>query len=107
MALQRAGYNTDKVYTGQAVFDFLGKHAVDLILLDFMLPDLNGLEVIRRLHDIPDFSRIPVILLTGRIDILWQADRFKTDTVDLIGKPFTLNTLIRAVEKALNLVDSP
>jgi len=62
----------------------------DLILLDVMMPDMNGYEVCRRLHAAPETCDIPVIFVTGKHESWDQVEGFASGGVDYITKPFDL-----------------
>jgi DNA-binding response OmpR family regulator len=101
MMLHRQGYETDTVFTGQAAIDYLCERPADLILLDYSLPDLTGIEVLHQLRETPTTSEIPVILTTGRKDVLGQMELADWDLVDVLPKPFTPVTLVRKVQSVL------
>ena len=58
-------YDVTCVKSGEAAFRFLAKKHCDLILLDYMMPGMDGPEVLRNIHDTKDWEDIPVIFLTG------------------------------------------
>ncbi|SRR6266702_4398577 len=63
--LEKSGYPTEAVYTGAAGFEKLSVMKFDLILLDVMLPDMNGLEILRRLKSNKSTHDIPVLMLSN------------------------------------------
>src|SRR5262245_21842967 len=63
--MERAGYETLTASDGSEALSLAGQHDPDLVVLDVMLPELDGLEVMRRLHD-GEGRPVPVILLTAR-----------------------------------------
>ncbi len=72
----------------------------DLILLDIMMPDMNGWEVIRRLKDSENLKDIPIIIITARNDAaVKNAGGFYAD--DLILKPFTISDLKKKINNTL------
>ena len=70
----------------------------DLILLDIMLPELNGLEVLRRLHN---EKQTPVILLTARDSVMDKVSGLDAGAVDYITKPFAIEELLARIRVAL------
>jgi DNA-binding response OmpR family regulator len=59
MLLRRAGYHVHAVHTGQAGLDYVEQQPIDLVILDFTLPDINGLEMLRRLRTTVRGSNLP------------------------------------------------
>jgi diguanylate cyclase (GGDEF)-like protein len=72
-----------------------GDEKPDLILLDVMMPDMDGYEVCRRLHESPETCDIPVIFVTAKHEACEQVQGFASGGVDFITKPFDL-TIVRA-----------
>ena len=66
-------YRVNVVTTGKLAMNFLGKNAVDLILLDYEMPEMDGPQVLEMIHKNPDIAKIPVVFLTG----VNTADRIK------------------------------
>ncbi|EJO5347364.1 response regulator transcription factor [Clostridium botulinum] len=98
LELQYEGYETDKVYDGREGLDKVLNEKYDLILLDVMLPKLNGMEVCRRIRQTSD---IPIIMLTAKdetTDIVMGLD---TGADDYITKPFAIEELLARIRVAL------
>ncbi len=101
-ALQLAGLRTLRAGTGQQALDLALAESPDAIVLDVMLPDLDGFEVLRRLREAG--SAAPVLFLTARTA---TADRVRGLTAggdDYILKPFALEELVARVQLALRRV---
>ena len=73
----------------------------DLVLLDIMMPELDGLELMKALRSHPETRAIPVILVTARTDAKTIADGISAGARGYITKPFTIAELIGKVRKAL------
>lgn len=73
----------------------------DLILMDFMMPDMDGMEANRRLKAMPRFANIPVIMITGNSNKNVVFDAKKMGVTDFVVKPFTREVLIEKVTRAL------
>ncbi len=71
----------------------------DLILLDVMLPDIDGFEVFRQLKADHRTSAIPVILVTARSDVLSRVEELKISVADVIRKPFGPRDLLQCINK--------
>jgi len=98
--LQRAGYETRVAADGYAALDAVAERAPDLIVLDLMLPGLDGLEVMRRVRD-----KSAVILLTAKGA---EADRvigLRLGADDYVVKPFSPAELVARVDAVLRRVD--
>jgi DNA-binding response OmpR family regulator len=80
----------------------------DLILLDLMMPQMDGWEVLRILKSLPQTSRTPVVVLTARMDPQSKWEGWQQGAVDYITKPFSLQELkLRLKEILLQLGDRP
>ncbi len=77
--------------------------APDLILLDIMMPDMDGFEVLRRLRENADTRRIPVIFLTARSEETDEEAGIRAGAADYITKPFSVPILLARVENHLKL----
>ena len=105
--LSDAGYK-DILMTssGREALSILREKKVDLILLDIMMPDLDGFEVCSKLQSDEETSDIPIIMLTAKISSKDLKKGFELGAVDYIGKPFDKLELIARVQSALKLKQS-
>ncbi|MBN1203066.1 MAG: response regulator [Anaerolineae bacterium] len=101
MTLVREGYQTDTVYSGQAALDYLAGRTVDLVLLDIMMADLNGFDVLRHLKANPESSETPVVFLTARVDAISQKTGMDIGAVEYLTKPITPDALLECVQTVL------
>ncbi|MCQ2520197.1 MAG: response regulator transcription factor [Lachnospiraceae bacterium] len=100
LELIHEGYEVDKAFDGRVALEMATSKAYDLILLDIMLPGLNGLEVLRRLgKDNPT----PVILLTARDAVMDKVAGLDAGAVDYITKPFAIEELLARIRVALKM----
>ena len=102
--LQRAGYETRVARDGFAALDALDASSPDLIVLDLMLPGLDGLEVMRRVRERPE-RKSAIILLTAKGA---EADRvigLRLGADDYVVKPFSPAELVARVDAVLRRVD--
>ena len=105
--LQRAGHTADHLASGGPVIRHVLATTPDLIVLDVMLPDLDGLQVCQALRHDPATALIPVIMLTARAD---EADRVRgleLGADDYISKPFSPKELVARVAALLRRVTRP
>jgi two-component system, OmpR family, alkaline phosphatase synthesis response regulator PhoP len=101
MALQREGYETHEVYSGPAALEYLAENSADLILLDVMMADLNGFEVVRRLQVDDRLKGIPVVFLTARVDAISQKTGLDAGATEYLPKPITPDVLVERVRSVL------
>ena len=94
--LKRDGYsNINLVDGGQAALDIISQEKFDLILLDLMMPDISGLDVLQSIKTDPINRHIPIIMVTAADEIETAAECIKNGADDYITKPFNA-TLLRA-----------
>jgi DNA-binding response OmpR family regulator len=101
MALGRAGYEPVETYAGDAALSYLANNAVDLILLDVMMADVNGFDVLRKIKADPELDDIPVVLLTARVDAISQKTGLDIGAVEYLTKPITPEDLLERVQAVL------
>lgn len=100
LELVHDGYEVTKCGDGREALELATANKYDLILLDIMLPGLNGLEVLRRLGN---SHPTPVILLTARDAVMDKVSGLDAGAVDYITKPFAIEELLARVRVALKL----
>ena len=104
LELVHEGYEVTKSGNGREALEMAREGQFDLILLDIMLPGLNGLEVLRRLQK---EKNVPVILLTARDAVMDKVAGLDAGAVDYITKPFAIEELLARIRVALKLHASP
>lgn len=104
--IERRGYMAECVSSGEEVFRRLEEQKPDLILLDVVLPQMDGLEVLTRLKSQPGTSSIPVILLTGNSRYSDVLTGYQMGSDYYISKPFTSTQLISGISLVLGEEDS-
>ena len=99
--LEIKGYGVQSAYNGLEVFNLLQEQKSDLILLDIMMPHMDGLQVLTRIKGNPDTASIPVILLS--VKALDEDIRvgYKFGADEYITKPFTRTQLMTSVNRLL------
>ena len=98
LELFHEGYEVVKADNGRDGLEIAEKGGIDLILLDIMLPKINGLEVLRRLRKNSD---IPVIMLTARDAVMDKVSGLDAGADDYITKPFAIEELLARIRTAL------
>ncbi|WP_020482753.1 response regulator [Methylomonas sp. MK1] len=103
MVLENAGMNVTTVATAEEAQQSLAQMSVDLLVLDWMLPGISGIEMTRRLKNDPKFTALPVILLTARAERNDRIRAFEVGVNDYITKPFSPRDLIIRINSAINI----
>lgn len=98
-----ASENYRLVFAGGGIeaLNILRKMQPDLILMDIMMPDLDGIETTRRLKTMPQFAKVPVIMVTGKSEGAAVRDSIKAGATNFIVKPFDRDTLLAKVVSTL------
>ena len=99
--LEQEGFNVRCAYNGLQLFADLDEHKPDLIILDIMMPEMDGLEVLTRLKGNQGTSSIPVILLTAKVQYEDVLGGYKMGANHYITKPFTRTQLMTGINRLL------
>jgi len=103
LVLSEDSYHFTTAANGQEALDKIENKHFDLILLDVMMPVLDGFEVCRILKANPEYQDIPIIFLTARLDVDSITHAFKLGAVDYITKPFNAAELLARVKNQVEL----
>lgn len=101
LALQTAGYEVESVHDGKDVMAALANTQPDLILLDWMLPGVSGIELARQIKQSPDFNELPIIMLTARTEEDSKVTGLESGADDYVTKPFSIRELISRIKAVL------
>ena len=102
MGLDLNGFEVERAATGRAALDAIARRRPDLIVLDVMLPDLDGFEVARRLRQAEGAgTRVPVIFLSARDTTSDKVEGLRLGSDDYVTKPFSIEELIERVKAVL------
>jgi len=99
--LKKEGYRTIARYDGEDVLDAVAKEHPDLILLDLMLPGIDGLEVCKKIKNDPKTSALPIIMLTAKSQETDKIVGLEMGADDYITKPFSPRELIARIKAVL------
>jgi two-component system OmpR family response regulator len=102
MGLGYNGFAVERAGSGREALDAIERHRPDLVVLDVMLPDLDGFEVARRLRQTEGAgTRVPVIFLTARDTTQDKVEGLRLGGDDYVTKPFSIEELIERVKAVL------
>lgn len=100
--LKKNGYDVDVANDGEAALDkIFGDVKYDLVLLDWMLPHISGLELCRRIRKDKSTKNIPLIMITAKGEEEDKIRAFENEIDDYITKPFSINELVARVKAVL------
>jgi two-component system alkaline phosphatase synthesis response regulator PhoP len=101
--LTKDGFDVIEAKDGNEAIVMAKKHLPDLILLDYMMPIKNGLEVCKLLKSVVEFEKTPIIFLTAIADELNEVNSFESGAIDYVKKPIKPSILLTRIKAHLNL----
>ena len=99
--LERDGYKVLKAESGEYALEILAAEKVDIVLLDWMLPGIDGIEVLRRIRSDKNYRSIPVIFLTAKGDEISKVVGLEVGSDDYLVKPFGIHELSARIKAVL------
>ena len=99
--LTKSNFKVKEFLNAESFFKFLSSKIPDLIILDLMLPDLDGIEVCKYLKSNQEFSSIPIIMLTARVSETDKVLGLELGADDYVTKPFSPRELVARVKAVL------
>lgn len=106
-ALKNSGYSVVDFEYARDFYRQVAEKVPDCILLDIMLPDEDGLEVVRKLRSIPDTKKVPIIMVTAKTTEIDKVKGLDMGADDYMTKPFGVMELISRVKAMLRRVAKP
>jgi DNA-binding response OmpR family regulator len=101
--LQREGFVAIEAASGAECIKLAREHPVDVILLDLMMPEMDGFQVCRKLKENPSTADIPVIMVTARDDLDARAEGMRLGVSDFLAKPVFRRQLANRIRAQLNM----
>ena len=95
--LEDEGYEARGVGSGSRALDLMKTDRPSLVLMDIMMPDMDGREALRRIRLHPEFQEIPVVMMSAA----YAADHLDEDGTPFLPKPFDLEHLLRTVAEVV------
>src|SRR5688500_9869850 len=102
LKLKNAGYRVLTARDGQEALEMAQQEKPDLLITDYHMPQLSGIELCRKLKQDPATSNIPAIMLTARGYELEPADTENSGILRMLSKPFSPRHLLSTVEEVLS-----
>jgi DNA-binding response OmpR family regulator len=102
--LEREGYRTRFCTSGKEALAIVAAEPISLLLLDVMMPGMDGFEVCAALRTTEKGQRLPIILLTGRDDVDTRLEGMQSGVSEFLAKPVTRHELVARVRAQLHIV---
>jgi DNA-binding response OmpR family regulator len=99
--LEARGFDVLQASDGEEALGLLGAFCPDLILTDLMMPGLDGLGLLRRLHEIPEMGSVPVVVMSAVISASAEREAREAGAADFLGKPVDSDELFNRVSNYL------
>ncbi len=106
LTLQRRGFEVIKAQSGQQALNLLAHDRPDLVILDVMMPQMDGYEVCREIKADPRTADLPVIMLTAKAQTQSQLEGFRVGAIDYITKPVHPQDLVARIQTVLERTES-
>jgi two-component system alkaline phosphatase synthesis response regulator PhoP len=103
--LEKAGFDVLKAENGLQGMELIRNEAPDLILLDIMMPEMNGMEMVRAIRNDDEFNQVPVIFLTAREDEKTEITALDKGGDDYVTKPISPQKLTSRIKAVLRRVE--
>ena len=104
--LQREGFVPIEANSGAQCLKLVHENEVDVILLDLMMPEMDGFQVVKALKDNPETAEIPIIMITARDDMDARAEGMRLGVSDSLAKPVFRRQLASRVRAQLEVVET-
>ncbi len=101
--LERGGFEVLKARDAYAALDVLNQSVPDLIILDVMMPGMNGIDLCRHLRGLPETSETPIVILSARGDPASVESGLSAGADDYLQKPILHHDLLTKIRRILNL----
>jgi len=103
LKLRNAGFTVVTAHDGQEAFELAQQEHPDLLITDYHMPQMSGIELCQRLKQDPATCMIPAIMLTARGYNLEPADTERSGILRMLSKPFSPRLLLSTVEEVLGI----
>lgn len=100
--LAQAGFDVSVATDGRDGLDVVQREVPDLVLVDFVMPNMNGLRFVQAMREVDNLERVPVVLMSAKADKIGDGFLAQTGAIDAIHKPFSPEALLTVTEHALS-----
>ncbi len=100
--LEEKGYKLQIAFDGNEALSILENDPPNLVLLDIMMPGIDGYSILDKINKSDKLKGIPVIMVTSKSEMTDKQKAFEIGAIDYIVKPIEIDDLLKKVEKALN-----
>ena len=105
--LGSAGYDVETAVDGADGLERVQRGRFDLMLIDFVMPRLNGYQVAQAMRAIPGLQRLPIVLVSAKAEQIGERFASQTGAAAVLQKPFTPQGLLDAVARSLEALAPP
>lgn len=106
-ALNIHGLKVVEAENGVDAFERLASHEIDMLIVDWQMPKMDGMELLRQLRKTEKYADIPVMMISCRDDLEARREARSLGVLSWLKKPFRITEVQRAVESALHLCNQP
>lgn len=103
MLLELEGYTVLEAFNGKEALEIVEHEELDLIILDIMMPEIDGVEVCRRLRTNDKLDEVPIIMFSAKLSAVDKKDSFDAGADGFITKPFNARSFIAAIQTFIAL----
>jgi DNA-binding response OmpR family regulator len=103
--LEKRNFEAFVMHSGQECLDFIRKKRIEIVLLDIMMPDYSGLEVLQEIRTHFKQVELPIIMVTAKSDVSDIVEALNLGANDYLTKPVSIDIAVARINTQLNLVD--
>lgn len=101
--LRKKGYRVIEAENGIEAVTEAARHNPDLVLMDLAMPEMDGIEAVRRIHQIPELAETPILAVTGFAIGDVKADALSAGCSEVLEKPIDIDVLVKKIKRNLSL----